>query len=1303
MTESRSPIGRDGEPIRALAFAGGGFGTALQLGVTHALLVSRGQAPDVVVGISAGAVNAVALAEILQAGAREADEPDRLASQVARFRHFFERYQTAPQGMLAALLPDSLQIDTRRPLEALKLPIHASRERQEREDALSSRSGLMNVLNQLLTLGIPIGTIVRGIRRVLGLIEIAEVKDRGRRCLRMMGEVLRLLDMTGAHLHRLAFLVTTVLRAALVDRARPPREASAGELIFRPKALLTVARVVGYLVALLALAALWLVSTVMALAAAVLAVAVCGVPAALAKGPNGRQGRSVGSIFKVLLSLTGRILVWGAPLGLLFYFLPIPASAFVLLVLGATLFVFRRRQDLVLNFLRRNAIANGLLDPHPLRQLLVDLFDRFYYGELDMDAVVESALGGEPAKTRDKDPARLSRYGRGEPAIRVGVAAANIRTGELETLAEETPVVEALLAALAAVPLFPPQEIDGEVYVDGTNVDNEPTRPVLTYLRKCLARNDLNEKASVVHMYAVSPLPISQPELRHGGSAGEEQECPAAHSPLVDVVERGLELQQFRDATLQHRLTELYSRAMPETGGVAFSTEPAFAGDHGKDYVRAWVYPIEPPAPIEVNRRLLEAGDDAKRRRIIAETVADGCRAALEAMIQPAIRGKKTRHVSCRWAVGVHLDGKAELKVLPGSHGDHGPGLVEVCRHCAVFRARQGAAAHRNQLVRKKKKEAPPLWPVAGDPPANEHDKRLRVFQDASPKMDRVDPWWPRARPCGPHPDPAGNEADPSPRAPRKDRPTVSFLFSGGVFRGVFQLGVLNALSEVGLRPDIVAGASVGSITGAMAARVFAGDDQDPSLDGRECRQRRIQRLAATYMAIDRLVLTDRFADFVRTLTVRAAQTRFSLRQADRVVRQYDQASSGVFEREARLVMAGLERLFYISPIELWRLLGALRLRRPDRVVRLLKDFVQEWLDRGEVGNEVLGAEPLELLIAEHVLRRNGVNGSDLRSAPLDRFLEDGIVLLATATNLTRGRLEILGEHQLDEGRKRISLLQGLLASSAFPGVFRPRWSWEVTPETEHVELMNDGGMMDNLPLDAVAQFLKAAADAGRIAARPETADGPVPHLLFSASLRADPGVLSASEARELKEDWPRLLRRTRRLGYNQKLTLYENAQKAVRRIWSTNQRDRRYEGCEPLDLEVLTVRPRWLCGTFAFHPMLGFRRLEQARSIAHGCASTLLHLDELRAIDTRERWMRSWQIELDQLPDVDRRDGRERFEPVLAPDKAKSGYCWFRPEHRCPFSRQILEADGLPDATVQELSQIHRVCGRRETHQPRA
>ena len=54
-----------------------------------------------------------------------------------------------------------------------------------------------------------------------------------------------------------------------------------------------------------------------------------------------------------------------------------------------------------------------------------------------------------------------------------------------------------------------------------------------------------------------------------------------------------------------------------------------------------------------------------------------------------------------------------------------------------------------------------------------------------------------------------------------KKGPAVVFLFSGGVFRGVFQVGFANAVSELGIQPDVVAGASVGSIIGALTGRVF--------------------------------------------------------------------------------------------------------------------------------------------------------------------------------------------------------------------------------------------------------------------------------------------------------------------------------------------------------------------------------------------------------------------------------------------------------------------------------------------------
>jgi hypothetical protein len=56
-------------------------------------------------------------------------------------------------------------------------------------------------------------------------------------------------------------------------------------------------------------------------------------------------------------------------------------------------------------------------------------------------------------------------------------------------------------------------------------------------------------------------------------------------------------------------------------------------------------------------------------------------------------------------------------------------------------------------------------------------------------------------------------------------------------------------------------------------------------------------------------------------------------------------------------------------------------------------------------------------------------------------------------------------------------LRQGLLASSAFPGVFRPRNSWEIFPTSSNQDQYVDGGVMDNLPFASVVAFLDAASE----------------------------------------------------------------------------------------------------------------------------------------------------------------------------------------------------------------------------------
>ena len=63
-------------------------------------------------------------------------------------------------------------------------------------------------------------------------------------------------------------------------------------------------------------------------------------------------------------------------------------------------------------------------------------------------------------------------------------------------------------------------------------------------------------------------------------------------------------------------------------------------------------------------------------------------------------------------------------------------------------------------------------------------------------------------------PDPAGDGARPSENTP----PRTAFVLSGGGNQGVSQVGMLRALLERGIRPDVVVGTSAGALNGAAVA-----------------------------------------------------------------------------------------------------------------------------------------------------------------------------------------------------------------------------------------------------------------------------------------------------------------------------------------------------------------------------------------------------------------------------------------------------------------------------------------------------
>jgi predicted acylesterase/phospholipase RssA len=1248
-------IGRRGEPVRALAFAAGGYNTALQLGVAHALLVSRGQAPDIVVGVSAGAVNAVALAEVLQAGGK-ATGPEKLAAQVAKFRQVLEAFRSSPELLLSAMLPDPYEVNAQRALPPAVLPMVAKDEREERNKAARARAGLIRLANDLLSLDLTVGDLTRTVRSVLGIRAAFEIRPAGRAASAFFTNAARLWAVLAKNIGVLAPVGYRALTAALPGEPALEPASDAASLLFRSPLGRRVVIAGRLLIGLMAMA--------VALAAGALALVATTAcfPALQSYGRMPVQSRRNAS--------------W------------------------STRFALR--------FFKLYDVANGLFDPHALRQIYVRLFDPAYYGAPGIDAIVEQALRGageqkSAAVVRKTLACYLESH---DSPIRVGPIAANIADGELKVLDEDLPVVDALVAATALPPAFEAATLAGSHYVDGSLVSHEPTRALIEELRR---PGRVDGGAAAVHVYPVGALPLSRTALE---DLDEGKEFTGA----VETAQRSLLLQRFRDATLDRRMTELYTRVLP-TGKALHSVGQGHAT---RTYVSASVYPIEPERPVRVNLALLEAENREQRRRVIVEAVATGCRVALQTMLAPRIkltesitpRQDAPHTVACAAVIRARL--QTDDNVLPGSDRTVGPGLIEVCAACQV----ETPTGRKEQLLLSPGEDATiaPEWPRlsprqgsrstddrqddSGSPapeapsatgPDRDHalvrksatENRTRDSLEALAELraarEAEEYDWPRSR--------AGVAGS--------DRPLVNLVFSGGVFRGVFLMGVLNALNELGIEPDVIAGSSVGSISAAMTGSVFSIQSPQGGVAVRDLRRTVIARLASTFLTIDRLVLTDRLADFVRGFTLRAGQSEVSLRQIDRAFRRYEAATGSAYGTELRLVLAALERLFYVSPFEVLDVTRAVRNGRYGRAFSQLRDLAQQWLDRSGVGLELLGAEPLELLITQHVIG-GCAPGDAARLVDIDRFLRSGIFFMATATNLTRGRLELLGAQQLRDAAYAAKLLDGLLASSAFPAVFRPRWSWEVMPQSQRRHQYVDGGVMDNLPLDAIAAFLDAASqtrlgneEGTLVARRPKGRTGSAPHLLFTASLEVDPPHLDERKPEdgkavaEIAGSWRAVTNRASRFSYNKKLDAYRQMQQDLRRIYDA--RPAQSERYVPLDIEVVAVKPSWLCGTFEFHPMLGFRRHRQAQSIAHGCTRTLLAFRELQNGERTAAWVKAWGV-------------AESGEPSLTPARRAAGECWLLGTP-CPFARAFTSSRlGQHTETVDALHQVYESCWRAQT-----
>jgi len=1329
-------IGEDGKTLRVLNFSGGGFDSIMQLGVTHALLVSQGKAPDVVVGVSAGAIQAVALADVMHSG----EMPDDLGTldandyrnvldaRVIKFRRFVDASHQAPEMILDSIVPDAYQVDSFEPLASLQLPRLSEDERKDRDKWIVKKSGMVRLYNDLLSLDLPFGTITRLIRRILGISAAGALSSRTKRITVRVIETMRVWLLIGARLRRLTPLLPIVGRP-LLGKKSGVHPMSAGSIIFRfpvIEKILNRARLVWsffllvnfwvWLSWLFIGSFIWLTLYLNSDETEVhvliyLFYLIYFVPLILPLTPVAmafdRSGflSTLRDLSKGLFAFTLYLVKWSivvVAMGFGFAYLlsALPVAALLIawspsdatntfLVIALMLFGFavlitifrpvyvlfrttlsfwwtgkRKNVGLLRWYMRRfldyYGLGSSLADNYGLKKFLVNNFDPSYYGAVQMSSVINASVTDRDQsieRTR-RNPRRISEFStsvdRNKARIVVAIAAADVGAGKLGVIDADSSIVDGLLAATAMNPVYPPQPLNGRLYIDGINIGNVPTKALVE-----LFTNEGIADVNGVHIYAVDPLPVSKEELGPSSTVGN-----GPYVNLIDIALRALQLQRYRDATIERKLTKLITNVIHPGTPVA---EIEQRGRHRK-YFRGFVAPIELDHAADLNRKILVAKKEA-RRDALAEAISAGCRASLQSMLRETLQQmlkddkweseRNDGFISCASVIAEaqkrDTAAKFDLQeiMLPGSDGNN-PGLSEICRHCAL----------KDKQQRKKK-------PIA--------KQCLRFEKDDLP--EEIGDWPLELAKVEELPVPAKEQQVQAKQARKSSNspdeyPIKACLFSGGVFRGVFQMGVLNALGLLGLRPELVAGASVGSITAAMVARALRSDSE-------ASRANKIAELSAVYLGIDRIVLTDRFADFIRNWTIRAAESRFSLRQADEVFRKYDARSARIFQRNVRQVVAGIERLFYINPYQLNELVALTRNRQSAELGRKMKDRIQQWLDRMDVGAEVLGAEAIQLLIEELVVPDEYRNNES--ATPFNCFGDD-FHFLATTTNLTTGKLEVLGRRN---DRNKVTLLEGLLASSAFPGVFRPRRSWDLMPGTDENYQYIDGGVMDNLPLDAVLHEMQELAASGQIVRRPETG----PHLMLAASLEVTQRDESNVDMYGMENYWPELASRSKELRYNTKLDTFARVSDNIQALCEKQ----KAVGKTPLNVRVLSIKPRWLCNTFAFHPMLGFRKAMQARSIAHGCAATLLAFG-----DAREH-ASAWKLNEDAIP------AESSFEDALFShsrnrSSIRSGKCWLR-DVPCPFSSvelEKLENSPLDKSAKKWLSRIHTSCWDAQTHDHR-
>jgi predicted acylesterase/phospholipase RssA len=464
--------------------------------------------------------------------------------------------------------------------------------------------------------------------------------------------------------------------------------------------------------------------------------------------------------------------------------------------------------------------------------------------------------------------------------------------------------------------------------------------------------------------------------------------------------------------------------------------------------------------------------------------------------------------------------------------------------------------------------------------------------------------------------------------------PRIVFLASGGVFRGAFHAGMLACLLSSDIRPDVIVGASVGTLMGGALGALLTARNSGGKMDYSVSLRLLSELVDALFHVDQRVAFTKVLKTAVRDFGIRARSVRLSPSQIRRMVKRGSRRDPGYAATGAPPAMIdGISNLLFIPHRATASIAAQFVAGHVTQAAKkLLKEMQKETLKRLDVEYALMGVSLLEPM-ARRLL---GADCGILLDIP-QPFLEDHIALFATTTNLQNETTFLLGRELIGEGAS-FDFVQGTLASSAFPAIFAPRRESDIFPGTGRTDvLFSDGGMFDNLPFIPTIELMAAVQHAyfesvcQRDVGRPFGCSDFTP-MSFLALRHAAPDLFIAGSLNIPPEedeyhdgDFDDLLtihRRASSLQDNIKIRAFQEAGDAIhdqvallvekvdKKISFDQETKKLINGIvEAQILPVFPIDRDHLNPTFAFCASIGLKKERVERSIVNGCFQTFAAL----------------------------------------------------------------------------------------------